>query len=227
VSRVPRLDRLPKGGRGRRGRSQHIRKLRRSFLIVCEGEVTEVRYFEAFPVPKEVHLAVHGEGKNTTSLVAAALIHADRAANDRTPFDEVWVVYDHDDFKAERFNSADAEIRVLDNQRGERWQAAWSHEAFEVWYLLHFQLFESRLNRHLVNDKFGKLLNQHCGRDRYRKNDPNIYGLLLDYQGDALQNARKLAMKHAVGPFGDTTPANANPCTLVYLLVEALNAEIR
>lgn len=224
---MPRLDRLPQGRRGRRGRNQQIRERRRSFLIVCEGEVTEVRYFEAFPVPKEVHLCVRGEGRNTTSLVTAAIAHADRAANDSAPFDEVWVVYDHDDFGAERFNSADAEIRVLDGRRDEQWHAAWSHQAFEVWYLLHFQMFDSCLHRHLVQKKFGELLKQHCGRSGYRKNDPNIHELLSERQDDALRNARSLAMKHAVGPFGDTAPANANPCTLVYLLVEALNAELR
>lgn len=66
-------------GKGRRGRQFNTRAPRRSFLIVCEGEVTEVRYFEAFPVRKEVLVAVRGEGKNTTSLVEAAVRHADRA----------------------------------------------------------------------------------------------------------------------------------------------------
>jgi hypothetical protein len=43
----------------------------------------------------------------------------------------------------------------------------------------------------------------------------------------ALQNAQRLAEDHGVTPYGATPPANANPCTQVYLLVEALNAEIR
>jgi hypothetical protein len=116
-------------GRGRRGRQFAQRSFRRRFLIVCEGEVTEVRYFQAFPVRSEVLVAVHGEGKNTTSLVAAAIRHADRAARDDEPFDEVWVVYDHDDFGAEKFNRAAGEIRALNDARAERWDAAWSHQA--------------------------------------------------------------------------------------------------
>ncbi len=84
---------------------------------MCEGAVTEVRYFEAFPVRKEVLVAVHGEGKSTTSLVAAAVEHADRAARQRAEFDEVWVVYDHDDFGAARFNGAAAEIEALNGRR--------------------------------------------------------------------------------------------------------------
>lgn len=213
-------------GRGRRGRRFESRAPRRSFLIVCEGEVTEVRYFEAFPVSKEVHVAVHGEGKNTTSLVAAAVRHATRAADEARPFDEVWVVYDHDDFGADRFNRAAEEVHALNAERPERWHAAWSHQAFEVWYLLHFQFFDGRLHRHLVQKKLGELLAQHCGRTGYRKNDPQIYDLLLRRQTDAIQHARRLVKEHGLPPHGTATPASANPCTQVHLLVEALNAEI-
>ena len=220
---MPRLNHPPHGT-GRRGRSRQARDFRRTFLIVCEGEVTEVCYFQAFPVPKEVRVAVHGEGKNTTTLVDAAIHHADCAER---PFDDVWVVYDHDDFGADKFNRADAEIPTLNANRGERWHAAWSHQAFEVWYLLHFQFFDGRLHRHLVQAKVGEQLKQHCGRTGYRKNDPNIYELSLDRQDAAIKRAQALAETHGVAPHGDATPASANPCTLVYRLVEALNAELR
>jgi hypothetical protein len=50
---------------------------------------------------------------------------------------------------------------------------------------------------------------------------------LLKRQATALQHAERLAKKHAVAPYGGTPPASANPCTQVYLLVDALNAEIR
>ena len=215
------------GGKGRRGRRSESRTPRRSFLIVCEGAVTEVRYFEAFPVRKDVLVAIRGEGKSTLSLVAAAVEHATRAAKEDAPYDEVWVVYDHDDFGADKFNRAADDIRNLNDSRPEKWHAAWSHQAFEVWYLLHFQFFDGRLHRHLVQDKLGELLRQHHGRTSYRKNDPAIYDLLLARQPVALKHARRLAEKHRVAPFGDTPPADANPCTLVYQLVEALNAEIR
>lgn len=223
---MARLDSLPPG-RGRRGRRSETRAPRRSFLIVCEGAVTEVRYFEAFPVPKDVHVAVRGEGKSTLSLVNAAVEHATFAAKRDTPYDEVWVVYDHDDFGADNFNRAAGEIHALNGARAEHWHAAWSHEAFEVWYLLHFQYFDGQLHRHLVQKKLGELLKEHCGRASYRKNDPLLYDLLLPRQAVALQHARQLAKKHGVDPFGDTPPASANPCTQVYRLVEALNAEIR
>lgn len=66
---------------GRRGRGPvGGRAIRRRFLIVCEGEVTETRYFEAFPVSADVQVAVRGEGKNTKSLVRTAREHAKAGA---------------------------------------------------------------------------------------------------------------------------------------------------
>ncbi|MEZ4453176.1 MAG: RloB family protein [Nannocystaceae bacterium] len=211
----------PTSGRGRRGRRFETRSLRKRFLIVCEGEVTEVRYFEAFPVPKDVRVTVKGEGKSTTSLVAAARHHADEGT-----YDEVWVVYDHDDFGAERFNAAAAEIDAENGRRSERWSAAWSNQAFEVWYLLHFEYFDGRLHRHLVQEKVGELLKRHGLRRGYRKNDPDLYSALHSRQPSALRNAESLARTHAIAPYGEAAPAAANPCTTVYRLVEALNAEI-
>lgn len=208
-------------GRGRRGRRFESRRLRKRFLIVCEGEVTEVRYFEAFPVPTDVRVTVKGEGKNTMSLVAAAIEHADEGE-----YDEVWVVYDHDDFPDDRFNAAEAEIRGLSRRRRETWCAAWSHQAFEVWYLLHFQLFDGRLHRHLVQKKVGERLAEQFQRAGYRKNDPDIYRMLLSRQADAVRHAEKLEKLHRIEPHGDTPPSRANPCTTVHRLVKALNDQI-
>jgi hypothetical protein len=221
-----RLDAMNARQRGRRGRRPFAsRPLRKRFLIVCEGAVTEVRYFEAFPVSREVHVVVRGEGKNTTSLVAAAVEHADRAADS---FDEVWVVYDHDDFGAQRFNQAEKDVRDLDAGRPEAWRAAWSNQAFEVWYVLHFQFFDAELHRHLVQAKLGELLRTHCGRtDGYAKNDPRMYDLLRPRQSQAIRHAQRLAQEHGIAPHGTTTPADANPCTTVFRLVEALDSEIR
>ena len=61
---------------GRRGaslqRPKNRRPLRKTFLIVCEGQRTEPNYFEAFRVPKEV-IEVIGAGDNTIRLVRNAI----------------------------------------------------------------------------------------------------------------------------------------------------------
>lgn len=110
----------------------------------------------------------------------------------------------------------------------EAWHAAWSNQAFEVWYALHLQYFDGKLHRHQIQAKLKDLLRSHCGHtDGYAKNDPLMYEILLPYQPQAIRNAKRLAQDHGISPYGDTTPSDADPCTTVFLLVEALNAEIR
>ena len=214
---MARLD-APPGRGGRRGRRDpSSRPLRKRFLIVCEGEVTEKLYFEAFPVASDVRVTVMGDGRNTTSLVDAARRHTDNG-----DYDEVWVVYDHDDFGAERFNAAEAEIQCANEDRAEKWHAAWSNPAFELWYLLHFIYVDGQLHRHVVQKKLHEHLATSGG---YRKNRPDLYQLLFKHQPAAIARAEKLAQEHLITPHG-STPADANPCTTVHRLVAALNAEI-
>ena len=56
-------------------RETRTRKLRKRFLIVCEGTKTEPNYFEAFKknLPRGlVEVDIHGMGENTLSIVQEA-----------------------------------------------------------------------------------------------------------------------------------------------------------
>ena len=121
--------RHPRGRRradGTHVRSVASRDLQPRILIVCEGERTEPRYLEAFPVTS-LTVEVHGTGRNTLSLVEeAARLHRKKR------FDKVWCVFDRDSFPKEAFNAALQKARTLG------FEVAWSNECFEVWYLLHF-----------------------------------------------------------------------------------------
>lgn len=195
---------------GRRGRSPFEgRRVRKRFLIVCEGEETEPNYFRAFPVSADVRVDVRGEGMNTISLVARAEAYVAEAAKEGRPYDQVWVVYDRDSFDADAFNEAQARIDENNGARGEEWSAGWSNEAFEVWYLLHFQYVDADLNRHLVAKKLSSRLGS-CA-----KNDPTMYRRLKAFQADAIRNAKRLERQQGVAPHGTTTPAAARPCTRV------------
>lgn len=188
--------------------------------------MTETRYFEAFPVSADVQVAVRGEGKNTKSLVRTAREHAKAAAKAGAAYDEVWVVYDKDDFTDEQFNTAEEMVRSASAAGPGRWHAAWSNPAFELWYLLHFVLVESDLDRRLVSEKLQDQLRANKICERYRKNHPDMYTLLLAFQEKASQRAQRLERASGIAPGGSTTPASARPCTTVHRLVAALNAEI-
>ena len=117
------------------------------FLIVCEGERTEPNYFKELVRDRysEVRSGdIVGEGRSTCALVKRTEEIREKLESQRQlRFDCVWVVFDKDDFND--FNEAIA----LAERKG--YKAAWSNEAFELWYLLHFIYLDrfSNLTRRL------------------------------------------------------------------------------
>lgn len=115
-------------------RPQGIREVKQSFLIVCEGMCTEPDYFKAFRMTTATIKAV-GQGMNTISLVNKAISIRDTDMKKKRTYDQCWVVFDKDDFPANDFNQAIA----LAERNGFR--VAYSNQAFEYWFLLHFNLY--------------------------------------------------------------------------------------
>jgi len=175
------------------------------FLIVCEGEKTEPNYFWSFPVPKKV-IDVQGFGFNTTALVERAL-----ELKNQEHYDQVWCVFDRDDFPVENFNRAIA----LAKQHGIC--VAYSNQAFELWYLLHFHYYNTGINRDAYKAKLSNLLGH-----EYRKNSETIYEEIMPLQKAALRNAAKLLEQYS-----PPKPADDDPSTTVHLLVEQLNRFVR
>lgn len=180
----------------------------RRVLIICEGTKTEPQYFEAFDLNKElIDVKVIGTGKNTDSLVKHA-IDLKEKADKNIPYSHVWCVFDRDSFQAQQFNQAIQ--RAVSNGI----QVAYSNEAFEFWYILHFEYLQAGLNR----EKYKNKLTGHLKKE-YKKNDPGIYQQLLDKQPKAIKWAQMLidekGSKH--------NPEKDNPCTNVHRLVIFLN----
>lgn len=168
------------------------RRPRKTFLIVCEGAKTEKLYFDAF---KLTSVQVEGTGKNTLSVVEEAI-------RLREGYDEVWCVFDRDSFPAQNFNAAIEKA----SQAGLR--VAYSNEAFEIWYLLHFDFHTSALSRTLYAEK----LSERLGR-AYKKNDPTIFEALRPLQAQAMTYARKLLASYPqTQPPSRTTPAPPSTC---------------
>ena len=201
-------------------RQTKTRETRKRFLIVCEGERTEVNYFKAFTVPKKIEVMVKGEGKNSLSLVEKAIKIIDNLNKDDS-FDQIWCVFDKDNCSKEQFHQAEG----LAKQKNIK--IAYSNEAFEIWFILHFQYLDIATSRseYLTiltkqMQKYG-LLNE---QEKYEKNREDMYEKLKPYQTTAITNAAKLiqdrdeAKKH---------PFDANPSTTVQELVQELNINSR
>ncbi len=193
-------------------RKQGKKPQRRYFLIVCEGEKTEPNYFNGLKkeLPKNtVNIVVKGEGRKTLKLVDYAS-ELKRKQQDHGQVDKVWVVFDRDSFPPCDFDNAIKKAATLG------FGAAWSNEAFELWYLLHFEDRKTGMNRTEYKTK----LTQHLGRP-YRKNDKEMYASLREKFSEAYQRAKKLDIYHQQA---QSIPHKSNPCTQVHELVNALRA---
>ncbi|WP_319403615.1 RloB family protein [uncultured Anaeromusa sp.] len=173
-------------------------------LIVCEGEKTEPYYFEQF---RPANVSVQGLGFNTLSLVQAAIKIRD---DDATGFDQVWCVFDKDSFPMTNVS------RAFSLAKKEDIHIAYSNEAFELWYILHFDFLQSAISRNDYIQRLNTLMQEKFNRT-YRKNDRDMYRLLLPYQSVAIGNARKLAGCYQKRNLGN------NPLTDVDSLVDELN----
>jgi hypothetical protein len=188
-------------------RVEGIRQLRK-ILIVCEGERTEPNYFMAFPENPKVYsnIDVQGIGYNTISLVKEAIRIKEEAWKSLVPYQEVWCVFDRDSFPLEYFNEAIALAKR------EKIRCAYSIEAFEIWYLLHFNYYDTGLSRTQYKDKLTDLLGK-----EYLKNDTEMYERLQDKQETAIKHAKRLYGIQCTKAIKDQ-----NPMTTVFELVERL-----
>ncbi|RLT37734.1 MAG: RloB domain-containing protein [Chloroflexi bacterium] len=187
-------------GKGYRQRAINQREIRQRFLIVCEGKKTEPNYFRKFRVPGLV-LDIHGLGLDPKNLVNEAV-----ARRTDGEYDQVWCVFDRDSWTVDDFNGALSSARERDIQ------VAWSNEAFELWYLLHFNYHDTAIPRAEYITRLDKVLGH-----TYAKNSTEIYDELATRMGTALKNAAML-----LAQYDPPNPATDNPATTVHLLVEEL-----
>jgi hypothetical protein len=197
----------------REKRKESTKTERQKILIVCEGEKTEPNYFRSVErmLPKGiVSIEIIGTGSNTISVVKTCLEQIKKAIEVDEKYDEAWVVFDKDSFSNEHFNEA---IRLAEANKV---NCAFSNEAFELWYILHFQYLVTKLNREQYNEILAGILG--C---TYEKNSIDIIEVILK-KGNvdtAIRNAKTLEKTH-----DNTNHAIEVPKTLVYKLVEKLLA---
>ena len=191
--------------RGYSPRKVDIREVKQRFLIVCEGAKTEPNYFMAFRVPKVVEVVIEGLGENPSKLVQSA-----KSFNDQGEYDQVWCVFDRDSWPEEDFNNA------IHSATSHNFKIAYSNEAFELWYVLHFEFLNTGIPRADYCEKLTSLLGK-----KYQKNSLTIYDDLFNEQTSAIRNAEKLLQQYE-----PQNPVKDNPSTKVHLLVQELNKYI-
>lgn len=216
-SRKEEIARLKREHKESKVRKANNREQRVRFLIVCEGTKTEPKYFNALinncsSIIREV--IVNGVGKATVRLVEQTKdIKEDLENRNSMRFDRVWVVFDKDSFGD--FNEA---IRLA-NRFG--FETAWTNEAFELWYVLHFEYLSAGIGR---KDYIGKLTSilQKKMEDTtymYKKGDDCNYSLLRKYGDEEVAKRHAHSLRNL---YRNRNYASHNPCTRVDLLVNEL-----
>jgi hypothetical protein len=193
---------------GRRGPGT---EQRRRVLIVCEDSKSSCLYFRAFNIDKErAQVLTVGTGMNTDSLVEEAMRLKNVAAANARPYNEVWCVLDRDDFPLRNY------ARTFELARNSKIRIAWANEAFELWYLLHFNYHDTGISRAEYKAKLDP-----CLPEPYDKVDAKMYAKVLACQEVAIRNARRLERHWR--EMGEKFPERQNPSTSVHKLVEFLN----
>ena len=179
-----------------------------TIVIVCGKTKTEVNYFNRFG-PKigrmgKIRVEVIGTGSNTAEPLAI-VEKAVSLKNPNSSIAAVWAVFDKDDF-----DLGPAIHRAENNGIS----VAWSNQAFEIWFILHFEFFTREVNR----AKYTDFLEKHLG-SKYEKNDRSLFDKTFPMIENAIENAKKGHQQHIA--YGHD-PDNACSCTTVYKLVEEL-----
>lgn len=199
--------------------------VKKTFLIICEGENTEPEYFRKFPVPtKTVDIK---RGCNTKNALVDYALELQKSGE----YDgrEIWCVFDFDvkpdeaATQPQDFNSS-----ILKAQQ-HGLKVAWSNDAFELWFVLHYQKLDVPLSRH----ELYPILKERWGLERFHAVAKTLDFCQEHYDrhGDVHTESQKLAIRRARDlhqQFIGRKDFSAHcPCTTVYLLVEELNKYIK
>lgn len=198
-------------------RAAPVLDVKPTILIVCEGKNTEPSYFNQFRVTSATVKSV-GAGCNTVSLVARA-IQISKEGN----YDQVWCVFDKDNFPDVNFNNA-IKLAIKNN-----FGIAYSNQAFEYWLILHFNDHQGGgIKRQDYNQMINDLIKPF--NIKYDGNGNKLieeaFFEILDGIDSKTQNKRvELAITRAekvYNQFDHTNPAKEESSTTIFRLVQEL-----
>ena len=203
-------------------RQENKRKENKIIYIFTEGEATEPIYFgykkkevETEIRRKSIKIEIKGTGYNTLGLVDFAINYINNEKIDLT-LDDCWIVFDKDDFNKD-FN------RAISKAQKSKLKVAYSNEAFELWFLLHFNFMDSAIGRADYNNKLTENYRKITKDKKYKydkvRNLLPLIEIIKNKESIAIKNAKKLLKQYST----ETSFLKKNPSTTVHLLVEDLN----
>jgi hypothetical protein len=198
--------------------------INKTILIVCEGQ-TEKLYFESFPVLGVKIKTINLQGQAKLKLVESTKEIIHKAKKDKEVYNEIWCVFDMD------VKRGAVEFADFDNAISKAlllgYKVAYSNDAFELWFYLHFNSTESQQLRYFYYTELSKNFEiNYVKEGKKRDFCSKIYDILNNNknasQKKAIERAKKLYEQQASLPYHQQ-----NPNTKVYELVEELNRNLR
>ncbi len=194
---------------GYKRRKQKTRIPHKVYVIVCEGKKTERMYFKKYRTRNSNLLiktpdSKYTDPKNLTKF-AKKQINEQNLIFDNG--DAIWCVFDCDENENDDLTKA---CKIA----GKDIKISFSNPNYELWYLLHFELYVTKIERSEVIQRLKKYI------PKYEKN-MDVYDLLINKRPQAIINAKKLIKiheKHGI----EQISVESNPSTLVYSLVEEI-----
>lgn len=187
-------------------------------LIVCEGSETEPNYFNACKTAFRAtlrDLVVRGLGKDPRTVARKAeKIRDQEEAKSGGPFDEVWCVFDYDNFGPVFYEA-------IKEAKSRGFEVAYSNPSVELWFCLHFRKVEEPV----TNDQLKAWLTTHLKRP-YEKSDDDLFGILWPNHEQAQERAAQLVERHG-NKSGGLDAGAANPITRVHELMQTLQRNSR
>jgi len=184
-----------------------LREPQSILVIVSEGEKTERKYFSNY---RKRGCGLKIETPNTSKTDPIGLVEfAQRQIKnyelEPDKDDEVWCVFDVDE-NEENITEA------VDKAEANNIKIALSNPCFEIWFLLHFELRQTKLS---CDDTINNL-KKHL--PDYSKNEDVFYEI-VDNRKNAISHAKKLNEIHQKRNNELYSP-ESNPSTQVFKLVE-------
>jgi RloB-like protein len=185
----------------------------RRYLIVCEGEKTEVQYFsdlrDDLKIPPQ-NVCGHHNGSAPSSVLKHAKKLYQESHKSRDAYDRVFCVFDKDAHPS--FQDTVNQLTAPSLKKS--FASITTVPCFEYWLLLHFdetdQPFDAA-GKNSVGDQAEAALRKHL--PEYEKNTA-VYALVRERTDRAI--------KHAQGFQKKAQKAHENPSTMVHELVLAL-----
>lgn len=189
-------------------------------FVWSHTEKAEEEYFKAFKNHLQTSLLItrqktRWDPQELIEHVIEWLNNQGRGQVDSESDDQVWCVFDVDDFYKSKSETL---LRAVTKATTKNIKIAYSNECLELWFLLHF----NRINASIPRDDFVSKINaafKKHGLGEFKKNDP-VFDILLPFQDAAINNATAIYCENdtwhqKLGP-------NGNPSTSIHLLVKEI-----